>query len=64
MKQCPRCKRSTLHEEDVMNSLSHIGKDVYICNDCGKYHGLVRMNVCEDIVEIEMERRFNKEILG
>jgi len=62
MKECPRCHRMTINDEQVMNSLAHVGQDIYICNTCGKFHGLVRMGVCTDPVEMEMERRFNKEV--
>jgi len=62
MKTCPRCHKESLNDEDVMNSICHIGHNVYICNDCGKQHGLVGMNYCNDIVEIEMEKRFRKEL--
>jgi hypothetical protein len=62
MKTCPRCHRLCLNEEDVMNSISHIGNDIKICNECGKQQGLVGMDYCVDIVEIEMENRFKMEL--
>ena len=62
MKICPRCHRETLHDEDVMNSISHIGDNVKICSECGKQQGLVGMGYSTDIVEIEMEKRFTIEL--
>lgn len=63
MKLCPRCHRETLHKEEVMNSISHIGDwNLQICSECGKQQGLVGMGICTDIVEIEMENRFKKEL--
>jgi len=62
MKICPRCHKQSLNDEEVMNSISHIGNKVMICNDCGKQQGLVGMGYCNDIVEIEMEKRFKKEL--
>ena len=61
MKECPRCHRNCLHEEDVMNSIAHFGKNILICNDCGREHGAVGMYSTSDPVEIEMEARFRKE---
>ena len=62
MKICPRCHRQCLNDEEVMNSISHIGKNIIICNECGKQQGSVGMNYCVDIVEIEMEKRFKMEL--
>ena len=62
MKICPRCHRNCLNDEEVMNSLSHIGKKIMICNECGKQQGMVGMGYSRDFVEIEMENRFKKEL--
>lgn len=59
---CPRCHRQCLNKEEVMNSISHIGKSVQVCNDCGREQGMVGMGYSNDIVEIEMEKRFRKEL--
>ena len=64
MKICPRCKRNCLEEEDVLNSISHIGDSISICSECGKQQGLVGMGICSDIVEIEMEERFKRWIMA
>lgn len=62
MKICPRCHRKCLEEEDVLNSISHIGNDVKVCSICGQEQGKVGMKLSTDIVEIEMEDRFKKEL--
>lgn len=62
MKICPRRHRQSLHEENVMNSISHIGKNIQICSECGRQQGLVGMGYCSDPVEIEMEKRFKEEL--
>lgn len=31
---CPSCLINTLHEDEVMNSLSRRDNETYICNDC------------------------------
>ena len=59
---CPRCKRPCLSEDKAMNPISHVGKNIEICIECGKQQGLVGMNYCTDIVEINMESRFRQEI--
>ena len=35
MKECPRCHKMTLEDEDVLNALSHRDNETYICSDCG-----------------------------
>ena len=62
MKICPRCHRQSLNDEEVMNSISHVGNRVMICNECGKQQGMVGMGYSRDLVEIEMEKRFKKEL--
>jgi len=62
MKICPRCKRKCLEEEDVLNAISHIGDKVSICSICGQEQGKVGLGVSDDIVEIEMEKRFKDSL--
>lgn len=64
MKICPRCHRSCLHEgeDEALNSISHVGDHVQICSKCGLEQGNVGMYNTKDIVEIEMELRFRKEL--
>lgn len=62
MNICPRCKRKCLEKEDVLNSISHVGKKILICSICGTEQGKVGMDISDDIVEIEMEKRFREEI--
>ncbi len=62
MKICPRCKRKCLEEEDVLNSISHIGNRISICTICGQEQGKVGMQISNDQVEIEMEERFKNSI--
>lgn len=35
MKECPRCHKMTLHDEEIMNALSHRDSKTYICSLCG-----------------------------
>jgi len=62
MKECPRCHRNCLEDKSVLNSISHIGDKIEICSGCGQEQGKVGMGYCTDIVEIEMEKRFRKEL--
>lgn len=41
MKKCPRCKRMTMHDKEVLNSLSRRDDKTYICNDCGDDEALI-----------------------
>ena len=41
MKECPRCHRNTLHDDDILNALSHRDKKTYICNGCGDTEALI-----------------------
>jgi len=34
-KECPQCKRTSMWEEEHLNSLSRRDNETYICNDCG-----------------------------
>ena len=36
MKECPRCGKLKMHDEQAMNSLSRRDNKTYICNDCGE----------------------------
>jgi len=40
MKECPRCHKQTLEDEQALNSLSRRG-NVYICNPCGDEEALI-----------------------
>lgn len=62
MKICPRCHRKCLEDEDVLNSISHIGDRILICTVCGQEQGKIGMKISSDIVEIEMEERFKEEL--
>lgn len=62
MKECPRCHRNCLEEEDVLNSISHVGDDVMICSKCGLEQGNVGLYNNKDTVEEYMEERFRKEL--
>ncbi len=41
---------------------SHIGDKVSICSICGQEQGKVGLGVSDDIVEIEMEKRFKDSL--
>jgi hypothetical protein len=44
MKQCPCCDKNSLNDDDVMNSVSHIGNNkTHICNDCGKKESFIHL---------------------
>lgn len=62
LKECPRCERNCLDDEDVFNSISHVGDDVKICSKCGLQQGNVGLNATLDLVEIEIEKRFRKKL--
>ena len=36
MKECPRCHRKCLEEEDVLHAISHIGDRISICSIFGQ----------------------------
>ncbi len=61
-KECPRCHRNCLDKESVMNSISHVGDNIEICTKCGEGQGSTGMYYSIDIVEVEMEKRFRKEL--
>ena len=45
MRECPRCKKLTLNDDEVMNPLSKVDNSTYICFECAKEEdaqGLVR----------------------
>ena len=54
MKECPRCHRMTMHDEEVLNSLSRRDNKTYICNDCGIEESLIDNKVREP-GELELE---------
>ncbi len=62
MKECPRCHRKCLEDEDVLNSISHVGDRISICSVCGQEQGKIGMQICDDLVELEMEKRFRMEL--
>lgn len=45
MKECPRCHQRTLHDEEVMNSLSKRDYKTYICSGCGEVESLIDCGV-------------------
>ena len=59
---CPRCHRNCLDKDPAMNPSSHVGNQVSICTPCGQAQGEVGMGYSTDIVEMEMEARFKKEL--
>lgn len=53
MKVCPRCKKKTLQEEEVMNALSRRDNKTYICSECGTMEGLIDAGILSaDKVEL------------
>lgn len=34
MKECPKCKRQTLDDDEVLNNLSIVDNSTYICPEC------------------------------
>jgi len=61
-KECPRCHRNCLEDDEALNSISHVGKNVQICSVCGLGQGSVGLDATKDLVEYEMEKRFRKEL--
>ena len=63
MKRCPRCKRMTMHDEQVLNKLSRRDNKTYICNDCGTEEALIDAGYYEptqldrDFVKTHKRRR-------
>lgn len=47
MKECPKCKNLTMHDEEVLNSLSRRDNKTYICNDCGNEEALIDLGEME-----------------
>ena len=33
--RCPRCGQDSLHHREVMNAVSRVDNETYICNGCG-----------------------------
>ncbi len=60
LRECPRCKRRCLEDEDVLNSQSHKWKDVYICPTCGQMEGLVKLGSKVPESEILLSEEFEK----
>lgn len=42
MKECPRCHRNCLEDDEAMNSISHVGS-IQICSKCGQMESLVKL---------------------
>lgn len=62
-KECPRCHRNCLEDDEALNSISHVGgKNLQICSVCGLEQGKVGLDATKDLVEYEMEKRFRKEL--
>jgi len=55
MKQCPRCKKLKMEDEQILNSLSHRDGKTYICNDCGEVESLINAGL---VSPGETEKRF------
>ncbi|MCZ6583065.1 MAG: hypothetical protein O6761_07850 [Thaumarchaeota archaeon] len=51
MKICPCCHKELLNEEDVMNSISHLDNETYICNACGQVESLIHLDLKNITVE-------------
>ena len=41
MKKCPRCKKNTMRDEEVMNALSRRDNKTYIYTPCGTAEALI-----------------------
>jgi len=61
MKECPRCGELTMHDEEVMNSLSRRDGETYICNECGDDEHLIDSGYMKPD---ETERKFVKTHKG
>lgn len=64
MKECPRCHRNCLEDEEVLNSQSHLAKDVFICSKCGQMEGLVKLGGNVPKSEIHLTEEFEQWIAG
>jgi len=58
MKECPRCKKATLQDDNVLNSISHEDRNVYICSKCGDMESLVKLGASVPKDEILMTEEF------
>jgi len=58
LKECPRCKRNCLEDEDVLNSISHTNPNVMICSKCGQMEGLVKLGGNVPKSEIHLTEEF------
>lgn len=54
MKECPRCHRETMEDEQALNSLSRRDGETYICNTCGDEEALIDLGSI-DPTELELE---------
>ncbi len=65
MKKCPCCDKNTLKDEQVMNSLSRVDNETYICNTCGDNEGFINYDpsvVDQDAIDIH--ERFKMRLRG
>lgn len=76
MNICPRCNEPNLHEVDVMNALSRIDNETYICSDCGRDEAIAEMKdslmtsievdclICKQVHTIEMTESQKERLLN
>ena len=61
MKECPRCHRETMEDDQYLNSLSRRDAKTYICNKCGDEEALIDMGFMEpDEREMEFVKTHNR----
>lgn len=61
MKECPRCHRETMEDDEFLNSLSRRDGETYICNDCGDEEAMIDMRYREpDETELEFIKTHNR----
>lgn len=60
MRDCPRCGKSKLNDEDVYNSKSHTHPGVIICNDCGTNEALTLAgagDIEDKVIQVKWENK-------
>lgn len=63
MKECPRCLRNTLREEDpAMNSLSRRDNKTYICPACGEEEAMIDAGYCTSKFAVNVDKMFTKQV--
>lgn len=61
MKECPRCHRESMEDDEVLNSLSQRDNRTYICKACGDEEAMIDMGMFEpDDVELEFVKTHNR----